>query len=153
MPSYQNLQLCNKLSFIRLAYNVQIIRQTCSTVNCIQSLRTRRETVTVKVFLWDGESREDVRHNIFWPNRRSEPRLAGSSYKPSVRSGENTSVSTSTRCCAGPGLGEKTASNTSGPVTRQEGEKIQITGKSNHIRLFSKAFHTLLLSKDRPEIL
>lgn len=46
------------------------------------------------------------------------------------------------------GLGKKTASNTSGPVTRQEGKKIQITDKPNHIRVFSRAFHILLRSED-----
>lgn len=52
-------------------------------------------------------------------------------------------------------LEKKTASNTSGPVTRQEGKKIQITDKSNHIGVFSKTSRVLLCSEDgsRPESL
>lgn len=74
-------------------------------------------------FPWDSEGGEDVRFNIFQPNRRSEPRLAGSSYKPSVRSVKTQLFPSQPDAAQASGSGKRLLQIPQALVTRQEGEK------------------------------
>lgn len=166
VPSIRILWLLSQLPFLYVTCNIQIARRTRFTVHCIHCLTARREPATLPaVFLRGRESKRGREISFFYffflifsQADALNPGFAGSSYKPRVRSVKTHLFPRQPDAAQALGSEKKAASNTSGPVTRRKegGEKIQITDKSNHIRLFLMlSTHTPLHRSDsrRPELL
>lgn len=171
--SHRKSHLCLQLEFysqlpsLYVTYNIQIARRTRSTVHCIHCMTARREPATVPaVFLRDCESKRGREISFFFfffflflaKQTHWTQALLGAAINPESDLWKHICFHVNQMLRR---LWARRKRLPQIPQVRWQGgksgeKKIQITDKSNHIRLFLKCFpHTPLHRSDsrRPEVL